>query len=151
GEVKDIFARTWAELDGLQADAESLETEIESIEADVDLPDEDLIGSVWTNAEYIRGQRLLREHRNHLSLPDLNLLGTLQASVSKLSKAATRIVKTTAVLVQTALRGEPLEELDYGPQIASMAKACERILDDVFKEKKEAIKRDPVVGELVSN
>src|SRR5262249_25170437 len=72
-------------------------------------------------------------------------------SVSKLSSAATRIVKTTAVLVQGALDGELLEELDYGPQIASMAKACERILDDVFKEKKEAIERDPVVASLLSD
>jgi hypothetical protein len=145
-EVKEIPARTWSELDGLQADAESLDSEIDSIEADVDLPD--LLGLAWTNAEYARGQRLLRENRDHLPLPDLSFLGPLQPSVSKLSRAATRIVKTTAVLVHAASRGEPLEGLDYGPQIASMAKACERILDDVFKEKKEAIERDPVVRAL---
>jgi hypothetical protein len=131
GGPKEILARTWSELEGLQADAESLDAEVDSTQADVDFP-EDLIGSAWTNAEYARGQRLLRENRDHLPLPDLSFLGPLQPSVSKLSKAATRLVKTTAVLVQVALGGEPLAELDYGPQIASMAKACERILDDVL-------------------
>jgi hypothetical protein len=150
GGPKESLARTWSELDGLRADAESLDAEIDSIEADVDFPD-DLIGAVWTNAEYARGQRLLRENRGHLPLPDLSFLGPLQPSVSKLSKAATKIVKTTAVLVQAASRGGPFEELDYGPQIASMAKACERILDDMFKEKKEAIERDPVVAALLSD
>src|SRR5262249_4164986 len=132
GEVKEVLARSWSELEGLQADAESLETEIDSIETDDDLPDES-IASAWTTAEYTRGKRLLRENRNHLPPPDLAFLGPLEPSVSKLSKAAIRIVKTTAVLVQMALRGL-LDELDYGPQIAGMAKACERILDDVFKE-----------------
>ena len=147
--VKEIIALTWSELDDLQTNVESLEMEINSIEADVDLPDDDLIGAAWTNAEYARGERLLRENRNHLPPPDLSFLGSLEPSVSKLSKAATRIVKTTAVLVQTALRGEPLDEFDYGPQIASMAKACERILDDVFNEKREAIEKDPLVGRLL--
>jgi hypothetical protein len=48
-----------------------------------------------------------------------------------------------------ALRGGPHDELDYGPQVASMAKACERILDDVFVEKKGAIETDPAVGLLL--
>jgi hypothetical protein len=71
--------------------------------------------------------------------------------LSKLSKAATRILKTTAVLVQAAAGGELFEELEYGPQIASMAKACERILDDVFKDKKEAIERDSVVVAILAD
>ena len=145
GEVNDTLGRTWSELAGLQADTEFWDMEIDSIEAD----DDDLIASAWTNAEYARGKQLLREKRHHLPPPDLSFLGPLESLVSKLSKAATTIVKTTAVLVQTALRGELPEELDHGPQIAGMAKACERILDDVFKDKKEAIERDPDVGRLL--
>lgn len=147
-EAKEILARTWPELDGLQADAESLDIEIDDIATDLDLSD-DLIASVWTNAGYARAQRLLRENRNHLPLPDLSFLGLLQPTVIKLSKDAATMIKTTAVLVQAALRGELLEELDYGPVIASMAKVCERTLADVFTEKMEPIQSDPAVGALV--
>lgn len=143
GELKGILARRWSELDRLH-------TEIDSIEVDVDLPDDDMIGSAWTYAEYVRAESLLRKYPNHLP-PDLSFLGPLQPSVSKLSKAAAKIVETTAVLFQLSRPGNPLAGRDYGPQIASMAKACERILADVFKEKKEAIERDPVVGGMVSD
>jgi hypothetical protein len=149
--IETILTGTSSVLDSLQTDTESLETELDSIEVDIDFPDDDLIGSVWTNAEYARGKRLLQENRSSLPPPDLSFLGPLEYSVSKLSKVAAMIVKTTSVLVQAALRGEPLAELDYGPQVASMAKACERIIADVFKEKKEAIERDPVVGSLFSD
>ncbi|MFL5342455.1 MAG: hypothetical protein ACJ8F7_20105 [Gemmataceae bacterium] len=150
GEEKRTIARTWVELNGLRTDAESLDSAIDSIEADVYLPD-DLIGSAWTNAEYARGLQLLRENRDHLPAPDLSFLGPFKASVSKLSKAATGIVNKTAVLVQLALEGLPLDEMDHGPEIAGMAKACERILDDVFMEKREAIARDPAVAALISD
>lgn len=149
-EPKEVLTRIWSRLDSLLADAESFDAEVDSIDSDVDFG-EDFAVTAWTNAEYARGQQLLRENRDHLPPPDLSFLGPLQPSVSTLSNAAARIVKTTAMLVQGALAGEPLEELDYGPQIASMAKACERIIDDVFKEKRGAIERDPVVASLLSD
>lgn len=150
GGPKEVLAHIWSELHALQADAESFDSEVDSIESDIDFP-EDLIGLAWTNAEYARGQRLLLENRNHLPQPDLGFLGPLQSSVSKLSKASARIVKTTAVLFQAAFDGACLEELDYGPQIASMAKACERILDDVFKDKRTLIESDPICAALLSD
>ena len=38
-----------------------------------------------------------------------------------------------------------------GAQIASMAKACERILADVLMEKRKAIEGDSIVGALLSD
>jgi hypothetical protein len=144
-----MLDRTWDELASLQADAEALDADIDAVESESDSSD-DWIGSHWANEEYARGERLLRQNRTQLPPPDFAFLGALRPLLAALSKEACKIVNSTSVLVQVALQGL-LEESDYGPQIAGMAKACERILDDVFKQKKNAIETDTVFGEVISD